>query len=185
MPKPVRMVVLPWSARGRPGHADARAEIRGVGAVVRRALGTEAAAAEDIDHRRAVQDLVRHGVKLVAQSQVQSKLRVHFEIVLEIAHGERAPVADYALALELSGRSSGIVDEIGRRSIADRLGGERVAGVIQPDAADFNAGLEGVTAADHGQVIDVVERGADFGVERGAADARRRPTTLSDTGDVP
>ena len=58
-----------------------------------------------------------------------------------------------------------------RRSIADRLGGERVAGVIQPDAADLHARLQSVTAAHHGQVVDVVERGADFGVERSAADA--------------
>ena len=88
----------------RPGHADARAEILGVGIVVGRALGAEAAAAGDVHHRRTVQNLVGHRVIFVAQPQVQSKFLVHFEIVLEVAHGERAPVADHALALEVSGR---------------------------------------------------------------------------------
>ncbi len=153
----------------RPGQADARAEVFRIGAVVGRALGAEAAAARDVNDGGTIQNLVRHRIVLIAQPQVQCEIRGDLEFVLCVARGEGAPVADHALALQISGRRRGVVDEILGRVVAEGGCGQGVAGVVQADAPDVHAELEGMPAADHGEVIDVGEGGADLGIERGVA----------------
>ena len=105
MPKPVRIDGLAVERRGRPRQPDARPEVLGIGIVIRRALRAEAAAADDIDHRGAIENLVRDRVVFVAQSQVQGQIRRDSEFVLRVALIERAPVADDALALQDTWRS--------------------------------------------------------------------------------
>ena len=158
-----------------PSHANARAEILGVGTVVGRALGAVPAAAGDVHHGGTAQNLVRHRVIFVAQTQVQCEFRANLEIVLEEAHGEGAPVSDHALAHEVSSRLGRVGNKTGGIGVSDGLRSESIAGVIQPDTARFHAGLEGVAATHHGEGVDVVESSADFGIERSAADAVKVP----------
>ena len=60
--------------------------------------------------------------------------------------------------------SADIVDQVLRTGISERRDGQRGARIVQPDAPDFHAHLPGVTPAHDGEIVQVVERGADLQV---------------------
>ncbi len=84
---------LPMEDTWSPCHADSRAEILRVGIVVGRAFRTEAAATRDVDHGRAVQNLVDHRIELVAETEIEGEVRGSFELVLRVALIESTAVA--------------------------------------------------------------------------------------------
>ena len=95
------MAVCPCRAEGAQAIAEPRREILRVGIVIGRAFGAEPATAEDVHDRRAVEDLVRHRVVFVAQSQIQREVRSYPELVLSVPRIERPPVADHAFSLQV------------------------------------------------------------------------------------
>ena len=114
---------------------------------------------------------MRDRVVFVAQSEIERQVRSDPEIVLRIALKKRPAVPDHSFSLKISGGVGLVIDEVVVRRVGDRRRRQRIAGVIQLDAADVDSELQRVTAADHRQVIDIGESRADFGIERGVADA--------------
>jgi len=165
------MTVFTVKHGGRPGQAHARAPVVQIGAVIGRALRAEAAATQDIDDSGAIQDFVRNRIVLIPQPQVQSKSRAHLEFVLRITRIEGAPGADHALALQIRGRRRRVVNEILGGVVAEGGGGQGVAELSRRMRRMSTPILMVWPAADHGEVIDVGEAGADLGVQRGVAEA--------------
>ena len=103
---------LAAAGRRRPGEADARTPVVRIGIIERRALWAEAAATLDIDHRGAVQNLVRYRVELISQAEVQGQVRRDLELILRVAREERPAVAANAFPFEDRRAVGAVVDEI-------------------------------------------------------------------------
>ncbi len=125
----------------RPRKAQPWPEVLRVWIIVRRALRAEAAAAGNIHHRGAVQNLVNNRVVLVAQTYVQREVGTHLEIVLSVCLIEGPAAAGHALSLQVRGGVRPIVDEIVIGGVGDGRCCEGVAGVVQADAANVDAEL--------------------------------------------
>ena len=87
--------------RGRPCHTETRSEIPGVGIVIGRSFGAEAAAVRDIHDRRAVQNFVHDRIVLIPQSEIEGQCRTYPEIVLGVALKKRPAVPDHSFALKV------------------------------------------------------------------------------------
>src|SRR5262249_10207332 len=134
---------------GRPGQPEPRAKVAIVRAIVGRTARAKSTTALYVYNRGAVPDFMHDRIEFVAQAQVQRQVRRHLEFILEVTLIKGAAVSYYAFAFEQSGRVSLVVDEVVGRRKTDRRGGDCVAGVIELNAPDVNAGLQGMAAPKH------------------------------------
>src|SRR4029077_11630473 len=163
---------LPVKRVRRPSNTDARIKIQIVGVVQRGVartwrriywsdaqrnvsrMGAEAYAMEliEVKYGRGVVRLVGDSIVFPAEAGTQSERRRSLPFILEIRHVESA-----AILVAAPGRGEIYLIDLAIQYVRQIVEAERVAcglALIQTDAADLHARLEGVPAVDPGQVID-------------------------------
>ena len=109
--------------------------------------------------------LAHDRVVLIAQPQIEREVGTNLELILHVAHPERAPqLPDAQFSVHVD-RIHSVLHEIVRTAERDGRDGDAGARVVQVNAPDVSAHLEGVAPSDDAQVIDQGERGADLQVE--------------------
>ena len=112
-------------------------------------------------------NLVKDVVKAVADAEIQREVGAELPLVLRVGVHLGLAQAIHRQRVIIGGGADGIDEKAGRGKIEGRIDDRSVGRVslVELDAADFDAELEGVCSANHGQIVDVGKRIAHAGVE--------------------
>src|SRR3954453_8361940 len=154
----------PLQGLRRPSKPEPGSEVVPIGRIHRCSGRTETVAAQHVDDGDAVLHLADNGVVFISKTQVQSQIGTELKLVLPITHPQGAPHAADAQCSVDPDRVDDVVQVIVEAAV--RYGGvvDRIAGIIQADAADVFTQLESVPSANEGEVIDDGEGGAHFDI---------------------
>ena len=130
-------------------------------------------ATQHVDDGDAVLYLADNRVVFISNAEVQSQIGTDLKLVLPITHPEGPPHAADAQRPVDPDRVDDVVQVIVEAVVRNRGVVDRIAGIVQADAADIFAQLEGVPSANDREVIDDREGGSDFDIERVGAEVTK------------